>query len=182
MNGETELQRQPSMIVDGRAWDKKFEWPRSDTWRGGWAIAGSAWIFGKWASKNEYELALGSKNASEQALHLDNAATMNLASNLGAGFIAYEYFKLNPRATSVVLALYFGFGAFISSASLPKGSVSKFARRLPVADPVAAGWGWEHGGWGGHHQHHEHHEEQPWGEQPWGGEHEHHHHHPHHEW
>jgi hypothetical protein len=124
--------------MNGEDRTTKFEWSKGK-WSEGWLISAGAWILGRTTSTNEYELALRSKTPHERAEHLDRAATFNLASNIGAGFFAYEMFKLNPRATSAVLFAGFGLNAFVSWASLPnrfnKGAGAS------AALPAATGWG-----------------------------------------
>lgn len=133
--------------MNGEIKTTKFEWPKGK-WSEGWLISASAWILGRMTSTNEYELALRSKTDHERAEHFDRATTYNLASNIGAGFFAYEMFKLNPKATSVAIFASLGLSAFVSWASLP----NRFNKK--GAPPVATGWepwgenrDWRHRDW-----------------------------------
>jgi hypothetical protein len=125
---------------------QKWAWQTS-------GLALAAWVLGRSASQDEFELAERAKTPTKRAMHMDRAMTLGLASNIGAGYAFYNSLKTHPRLTAAAFIAYFGFAAFASASSLPPGQSpfvdrligrSKRMAPLPAYDEATetAGWGW----------------------------------------
>ena len=157
-----------------RSW---WSFSNQQKWYEGDLLLACGWIFGKWAEKDELELAGTAKTPSARADHLQRANTMGLASNVSFGVLAYRTFQQHPKATTVLGVAWLGLNAFFSAASVPPksspflhgllGDEGRFQRRevtrIPTPlqgysdqPPIATGWeSWEYhpphheGRWGG---------------------------------
>jgi hypothetical protein len=111
-------------------------------------IATIAWFAGGSASKNEFELAERAKTPAKRAEHTDRAMTLNLASNIGAGYALYNLSKTRPKLTVGALMAYFLSSSLLSSHDLGRtpfidGLLGRSHPRQISAPPPAetAGWG-----------------------------------------
>jgi hypothetical protein len=110
-------------------------------WFEGDLLLASMWILGKWAEKDELELAETAKTPISRAQHSQQAKTFGFASNVGAAVLAYRSFKTHPKLVTVLGIFWLGSSAFVSAASVgAKSSPLLHALIDKPSRPELTGW------------------------------------------
>jgi hypothetical protein len=84
-------------------------------WYGLTTVAGTAWIFGKIAARNEFELGSREVTPHKRAEHIQNGETLDLVSNVGVAYLLYDLFKRHPKLAAGGVMAWVGVSAFFSS-------------------------------------------------------------------